>query len=159
VTRQQLPAPARAIVRAAIDAVSAAQAADPQDYRTAVEQLAAQDSEHVGLVLGAVVRMLLEEAHPDGLTADDMQQVLERAARTAAAWWPEVDPQLLLVLLTGALGLHFSEEEVPRLTPFQVAGQAPLLIADLLAVRDRRLDGYLTVALAEIMRAETMEMP
>jgi hypothetical protein len=158
-TRQQLPAPARAIVRAATDAVSAAQAKDPQDYQAAVEQLAAQDSEHVGLVLGAVVRMLLEESHPDGLTEDDMRQVLERSARTAAPWWPEVDPRLLLILLTGALGLHFAEEEVPRLKPLEVAGQAPLLIADLLAVRGRSLDGYLMTALAEIMRSETMEMP
>jgi hypothetical protein len=158
-TRQQLPAPARAIVRAATAAVSAAQAADPQDYRDAVEQLAGQDSEHVGLVLGSVVRMLLEEAHPDGLTADDLQQVLERTARTALPWWPETDPQLLLILITGALGLHFTEEEAPRLTPSQVASHVPLMIADLLGVRDRRLDGYLTTALAEIMRAETMEAP
>jgi hypothetical protein len=159
VTRQQLPAPARAIVRASSEAVAAAQAEDPDAYQAAVEQLAAQDSEHVGLVLGAVVRMLLEESHPDGLTADDVQQVLERTARAGLAWWPQTDPQLLLILVTGALGLHFTEEEVPRLAPLQVAGQAPLLVADLLAVRQRSLDGYLGTALAEIMRAETMEMP
>jgi hypothetical protein len=40
-----------------------------------------------------------------------------------------------------------------------VALHAPLLVADLLSLSERRLAGYLDAAFTEIARAETVEMP
>ncbi|WP_213454487.1 hypothetical protein [Rhizomonospora bruguierae] len=154
-----LPPPARAIAAAATAAVTAARDAEPDAYRTAGERLAALDQEQVNLVLGAVVRMLLEEQHPDGLDADDVQAVLDRCARAAAVWYPDLNATALMVLLVGALGVHPdnpAEVEVPE---GAVVRHAPLLVADLLAATGAKLAPYLSAAFAEIARTETLELP
>src|SRR3546814_10593408 len=74
------------ISRAAGAAVAAAAVRDLAAFKRAAGELAVRNPEQVGLVLGAVVRMLLEESHPDGLAGEDVQAVLERCARTAAGW-------------------------------------------------------------------------
>jgi hypothetical protein len=155
----RMPAPARAIAAASTDAVEAARSADPVRYELAVERLAVLERERVSLILGAVVRSLLEDLHPAGLSGDDVQDALDRCARSAAAWFPAVDVSVLVVLLTGALGVHQPDEEPRAVSGLDVARHAPLLVADLLAGSGRRLDGYLDAAFAEIARAETMELP
>jgi hypothetical protein len=168
--RHRLPAPARAISTAVSEAVAAAQARDAQRFTEAAEQLAALDQEQVGVVLGAVVRSLLEDMHPDGLSGEDVQDVLERCVRSAIGWLPEVDVDVLVVLLTGALGVFEADEQSRPPTGPQAARHAPLLVAYLLggAIGPSRgtpggselqLAGYLTAAFAEIARAETIEMP
>lgn len=147
-----LPVPARAIAVFSAASVEAARSADPAGYEEATTRLAALDPQQVGLVLGAVVRALLEDLHPDGLSGDDVRAVLLRCARTQ----PRADPDALLILLGGALGVHPDAEDA---RPVDVARQAPLLIADLLAVADAPLTGYLAAAFTEIARAETMELP
>ncbi len=147
-----LPVPARAIAVSAAAAVEAARSADPAGYEEATTQLAALDPQQVGLVLGAVVRALLEDLHPDGLSGDDVHAVLVRCARTQ----PRADPQALLILLSGALGVHPDAEDT---RPVDAARQAPLLLADLLGAADAPLAGYLSAAFAEIARAETIELP
>ncbi|MEV4760554.1 hypothetical protein AB0J86_36370 [Micromonospora sp. NPDC049559] len=153
------PAPVRVLAEAAEDAVAAARAREPEPYEAAVTRLVALNPEHVGLVLGAVVRMLLEELHPDGLAGEDVQAVLERCARGALPWFPGLDPAVLVVLLTGALGVHEPAEEAERPAEPAVVRHAPLLVADLLAAVGRPLSGYLEVALTEIQRTELMELP
>jgi hypothetical protein len=156
---RQLPEPARTIATTTTEAVSAARSPDPDAFEQAVARLAALNPEQVGLVLGAVVRSLLEDLHPDGLTGDDVRAVLEHCVRSAAAWYPGVEPAVLVVLLTGALGVHQAEEEPRALAAPDIAAHAPLLIADLLAAAGRPLDGYLRAALAEIERSETYDAP
>ncbi|WP_036373296.1 hypothetical protein [Micromonospora sp. ATCC 39149] len=165
-TWRHLPAPAREIARAATDAVAAARARDPEAYDEAADRLAATDRS--GLVLGAVVRLLLEETHPDGLDGDDVRQVLESCVRGAASWQLDVDPHLVLVLLAGALGVYDPSDDATPPDPATLARHAPLLLADLLAATgqpmsakgqpvsgtDRPLDGLLTAAFAEIRRTE-----
>jgi len=141
-----LPEPARRIAVATADAVAAA------GTDGAGDALAALDPQQVKLVLGAVVRLLVEELHPDGLDADDITAIV---ARCAAAY-PAADPQAQLVLLAGALGIHPDAEETG---PVDVPRQASLLIADLLAVARRPLTRYLEAAFAEIARGETMDLP
>src|SRR5688500_16099292 len=102
---RHLPSPARAIATAAEAAVEAARERDKEAFDDAVEQLAALDVVQVGLVLGAVVRTLLEDLHPDGLDGDDVRAALEHAVR-ASAEWQDVDPQVMVVLLVGALGVQ-----------------------------------------------------
>ncbi|MEU2615858.1 hypothetical protein ABZ570_30450 [Micromonospora sp. NPDC007271] len=151
-TWRHLPAPAREIAAAATDAVAAARDRGPGAYRPAVDRLAAAD--RAGLVLGGVVRLLLEETHPDGLTGDDVRQVLEGSVRSAAPWWPDVDPHVLLVLLASALGVYEPGDDDSPPDPAAIARHAPLLVADLLAATGRPLADYLAAAFAEVARTE-----
>ncbi|WP_326561341.1 hypothetical protein [Micromonospora sp. NBC_01796] len=149
----------RVIGRAAQRSVAAVAARDAEAYEGAAVELAARNPEQVGLVLGGVVRMLLEEVHPDGLDSDDLQVVLKRCAVDNIGWFPELDPTVLVLLLTAALGVHPSEEEAPRVEPAAMARHAPLLVADLLAVTRRPLADYLDASLAEIFVVQTNELP
>jgi hypothetical protein len=154
---RRLPEPARTLAASASGAVHAAAAGDSDAFEAATARLAAQDPEHVRVVLGAVVRSLLEQAHPDGVDGDDVAAVVERCAR-AAAWCEGVDPEVLVLVLAGALGVH--EDEPRSLPPAALARHAALLGADLLtAAPGGHLDGLLDAALAEVARVETVEMP
>jgi hypothetical protein len=155
---RQLPAIPRAIAAATVDAVDAARRADPLPFRQATQRLGALDGERVGLVLGAVVRALLEDRYPAGLSSEDAQDVITRCAGSARSWFPAVDADVLIVLVTGALGLHPAPEERP-ISALEMSSHAPLLVDALLAGSGRRLDAYLDAAFAEIARAETVEMP
>ncbi|MGZ4589615.1 MAG: hypothetical protein ACXV3V_13010 [Actinomycetes bacterium] len=149
----------RAIADRSAAAVEAAVAGDLEAFLPATDRLAALDAEQVGLVLGAVTRSLLEDLHPDGLSGDDVHDIIGRCARGAAAWFPGVDVTALVVVVGGALGLHPPDEEPLPVTPLDVARHAPLLVADLVSVGVRSFDPYLHAALAEIARAETVELP
>ncbi|MEV7330633.1 hypothetical protein [Micromonospora sp. NPDC093244] len=155
VTWRHLPASAREIAGAASDAVQAAKIQDNEAYEVATGRLAT--AERSGLVLGSVVRLLLEATHPDGLDGDDVRQVLQRCVRAAARWRPDVDPHVVLVLLAGALGVYDPGEDDSPPDPAALAQHGPLLVADLLAVTGRPLDGYLSAAFAEIERTETQD--
>jgi hypothetical protein len=158
-SRLWLPPVPRAIATAAADALTAAKAEDAVAFQHAAERLAALDREQVGLVLGAVVRSLLEEVHPGGLTGEDMHGVLARCAADAA-WSAGLDPDVLLVLLAGALGIHPDDDDPRPVSALAMSSNAPLLICTLLG-RSPGLsfDEHLDAALAEIARAETVEMP
>jgi hypothetical protein len=132
-TWRALPAPARPIAAAADEAVRAVRDQDAEAFETAVDALAALDPAQVGLVLGTAIRLLLERAHPDGLDSDDVRAALERCVR-GAAWVSEVDPQVVLILLAGALGVHPGDEVVPP-PPAVLARHAALLFADQLGRR------------------------
>ncbi|MGC5017577.1 hypothetical protein [Micromonospora sp. DT47] len=152
VTWRHLPAPAREIALAATEAVDAAKDRDDEAYEAAVARLAA--AERSGLVLGAVVRLLLEETHPDGLDGDDVRRVLEQCVRSAAGWRPDVSPHVVLVLLAGALGVYNPGEDDSPPDPAAIARHAPLLVTDLIAATGRPVAGYLDAAFAEIERTE-----
>jgi hypothetical protein len=148
---RHLPGPARPIAAATDAAVAAVRDRDDQAFEAAVEDLAALDVGQVGLILGTTVRLLLEDTHPDGLTADDVRAVLERCVRSAATWRSDADPQVVLMLLAGALGV-LEEDAGPPPKPAALATNAALLVADLLGRRPAR--DYLTAALSEIERAQ-----
>jgi hypothetical protein len=155
-----LPPTARTLAKAISASLDAAAREDADDMRAATADLAALDGEQTGVLLGAIMRMLLEEQHPDGLDGDDIRTVLEGCARWALAWLPEVDPHALLIVLAGALGIHPDDhDEVERPSAPALALHAPLLIARLLAGRARPIDPYLSAAFAEIARSEIMEAP
>ncbi|MEV4343470.1 hypothetical protein AB0J83_03170 [Actinoplanes sp. NPDC049596] len=145
---RHLPAPARPIAVAATEAVAAARVHDADALTPAVNDLAALDH---GLMLGTATRLLLEEAHPDGLDGDAVRDVLERTVRSAATWQPDVDPHVILLLLAGALGV-LEEDETPPPKPEVLARHAALLLAELLHGRDAK--PVFTATLAEIERAQ-----
>ncbi|MBO3736404.1 hypothetical protein [Actinoplanes flavus] len=147
-TWRHLPAPARPIAAAATTAVAAVRAKDTTALDDAVTALAALDPARSGLVLGTAVRLLLEDGHPDGLTADDVRAALASCVRS----WPEqADPQVVLWLLAAALGV-LDEDGTPPPGPGALARNAAVLLADLLA--GRPLAPWWAATLAEIERAQ-----
>lgn len=156
-----LPAPARAVRASTLDAVGAAQASDKAAFTEATERLAACEPEHVRLVLGSAVRHLLEDLHPDGLAADDLLDLIRSCARRAFAWYPELDVEALVVVLTGALGIHEPDEAPRRWTPLEVARHAPLFITELLAqpTEHRPVEQYLDQAFEDLATAQRNDMP
>jgi len=153
------PVRVRLLADCSASAVAAAVAADRDAFLRATERLAGLDAEQVGLVLGAVLRSLLEDLHPDGLSSDDAQDVILRCVRSAAGWFPEVDVNALVLVLSGALGLHPQEDEPVPVTPLDVARHGPLMVADLLTTGDRSYPPYLHEALAGIAVAEANDLP
>ena len=105
-----------------------------------------------------MVRSLLERLHPDGLTGEDAGDVLGRCARSGL-WLPDLDVQVLLVLVTGALGLLDVDDQPVALSPAAVVRHLPLLVASLLRDTGTTLAPALADAMAELRRAETVELP
>jgi hypothetical protein len=135
------------------------QSGDPVAFQQSAWRLGALDRDQVGLVLGAVVRSLLEDLHPGGLSGDDIQDVLDRCLGTSAACFPAVDANVLLVLLAGSLGIHPDSEDPRPVSALEMSTHAPLLIASLVGTSGRSFTAYLDAAFAEIARSETVEMP
>ena len=147
-----------ALSSALTGAVEAASAGDLAAYEMALARLRSLDPAQVGVVSGAVVRGLLEELHPGGLTGELVGAVLRRAAGSGA-WLPDLDPAVLLVVVTGALGLLDVQDQPVQLSTDAVLRHAPVLVASLLASLAAPVGPRLTAALAELRRAETVELP
>ena len=141
-TWRHLPPPARPIAAAATEAVAAVRAGGEP-----AGDLAALDPAQTGLILGTTVRLLLEEGHPDGLTADDVRAALAGCVRSQ----PAADPQVVLWLLAGALGVLEEDDAAPP-QPDVLARNAAYLLAHLLG--DRPVEPWLTAALTEIERSQ-----
>lgn len=153
-----LPFTARVLAAALTESVQAARAGDAAAFDEASTRLGTLDAEQVRLVLGSVVRSLLEQQHPDGLDGCDLEAVIERCSRGCAGWFP-VDPGVLVVVLVSALGAADPEAlEHPPL-PADVLRHAVVVTADLLSTTGRPLAPTLTAAFAELRRAETLEHP
>lgn len=153
------PRPARDIAAATVDAIAAAQAGDADAFADATGRLLAAESDRVRAVHSSMVRELLEATNPDGLTGEAVQDVLARTARTAAAWLPGLDAGALAVVLTGSLGVTDYDEDTIRVGWSVVLPHALLVVTDLLAAAKAPADVFLRRAVAEIARAETVEMP
>ena len=155
-TARPLPAAVRAIAEAVSDAVDAAGSGDQEGFARAGARLSVIDPEQLRRVLSAVLRPLLEDLHPDGVSSDDLRDAVAGCAAAVATWAP-VDPQVLVVVVAGAFGIHPEEEERPDVAPTEVARHACLLIAHLLAASDRRLDPYLRLGFTELERGELQD--
>jgi hypothetical protein len=154
------PAPAdpALLVRLVTRAVDAVARRDADDFAATGAELAGFNADQGRIVLGWVLRQTLEERHPDGLDADDLREAVVRTAGTAE-WFPGLDARILVVVLTAALGEHPDPEEIPRLGHALVLQHSVLLVHDLVAAGGPPLRRRVEAALAEVRRAETMEMP
>jgi hypothetical protein len=139
-------------------AVSAAQSSDAAAFTEAMAELSRVDREQLAVLLGTVTRDLLERSHPDGLDSDDAGQVLQSCIQSAASWYELLDSELLLLALTGALGMS-DPDESPQPDGTAVMAHGLLLIADQLQVLHQELRPVLERALHELMRAQTIELP
>lgn len=153
------PEPARSIAAGLAAAVVAARGTDIDAYRVASAGLAGLNGEQLGLVAGETVRLMLEDAYPDGLDAEDLRDTLERSVRAALPWYPELDPTALGTLLAGALGVHESDGQPLPLPDDAVAGHAPLLLAELSRGAAHPFAVYLRAALDGIATNQVMELP
>jgi len=184
---QSWPGPVRAIGAAVTRAVGAAGDADAEAYGSAAATVVSLPAGPTGLVLATVTRTLIEELHPDGLDADDVQLVLGRCYRSAHAFLGDVvDVRVLIAVLAAALGIHeagltYQEMEPVETTtddwpppahpaegdtatgrpptPAEFAWHAPLVIADLLAAGARRIGPYLDTAFADLATGAAMDLP
>jgi hypothetical protein len=177
-----VPGPALDLVRTITQAVHTAMGGDDDaTYDSAIAQLATHPTG--GRVLGDVLRSLIEETHPDGLTSEDITLVIGRCYRTATAWLPpeRVDVTMLLAVLASALGIHEPtvtyealdlprseadecqdpDDSVPVKQPVwpEYAWHAPLLVADLLPFAPATFDHYLDTTFAEYAREAREELP
>jgi hypothetical protein len=152
------PGPARAMALAVDAAVAAARSGDAEAFADAAAGLARAEAEQLAVVLGTMLRALLERSHPDGLDSDDVVHILRSCARSAAGWYAPFDADALLLALTGALGVT-DPDESPRPDPAAVVLHGILLITDQLRVLARDLSPVLESALRELLRAQTVELP
>lgn len=157
--RRPATSTAAGLRRSITEAVEAALSQDADRFAEAADRLAVQDPQRLTRLQAWVLRSLLEQVHPDGLSSEDAQDVLRRCLLAAASWLPQTDPDVLVLVLTGALGLSDPDDTPAAAGPAALAAGAALLIADLLAVAGGPLTGYLDEALAELERAETIELP
>ncbi|SNS69417.1 hypothetical protein SAMN05421812_101441 [Asanoa hainanensis] len=126
-----MPAAARPIADAADDAVTAAGERDAEAFESAIARLSGVDPAQVGLLLGTVVRHALEEGNPDGLDSSDVRDTLTAVVTGAREWQADVDPQVVLLLLAGALGVHEPDPDEPALKADVSARHGVLLAAHL----------------------------
>jgi hypothetical protein len=177
---------ARGLSAAIAAGVTAAQQGDAEDFDAAASQLDGAHASHADTVLSAVVRALLEDAHPGGLDGEAVRDALTRCVRGAVGWFPGLDVSALIVVLSGALGvldapgardwssvtpapeetmqsnvvpIEDDVEPEPVADPALLRRHALIVIADLAAESGARIAPLLSAALGEIERAETLEMP
>jgi hypothetical protein len=144
--------------RSLTEAVQAASSQDADRFTEAADRLALQDPQRLSVVQAWMLRCLLEELHPEGLSSEDAQDVLRHCLLSTSQWYGDADPGVLVRVLTGALGLS-EPEQAATAGSTELSSGAALLIADLLSVAGGSLAGYLDAALAELERAETIELP
>ena len=154
------PLKARAISESTDHGIRAVRAHDLAGFEEALEQLDIHPEARD--VHAHMVRELIETRYQDGVSGDDVAEVLSRTVADSGAWHAPVDPSAVVVVLTGSLGVaERSDDDGPPATipPAELNGAAILVIADVVA--DAALDHrpYLVRAIEEIRRAQTVEMP
>ena len=143
------------------DAIRAARAHDPEAFDAATDLLALHPESRE--VHALMLRELLETVFPDGLTGDDVSEVMTNTSRAAASWNPAVSPAAVALVLTGALGVGdiADPDALPSAGQLdaETTAAALVVIADLTARAEVDPMECLTRAVEEIRRAQTMEMP
>lgn len=108
-----------------------------------------------------MMRELLETAYQDGLDGDDVAEVLTRTVADAALWNAPTTHEAIAAVLTGALGVadrpNGATTAVPD--PRQVIAAVFVVSADLVTLSEVDQGEYVTRAVEEVRRAQTVEMP
>jgi len=153
------PRTTRLIATATDAALTAARSEEDEAFGDALADLGGLPYEMVTAVHAGMVRELFEELHPDGLTGEDVQAVLTRAVRRGLRWRPSLQPDVVVAVITGTLGVQDVDAPGPRIPPEDYLTAGLLLLTELLSARKAAPDPYVRRAVAEIERSETMEMP
>lgn len=94
----------RLLRQAVSGCVAAATAQDAESFDLECRGLNGLDQQRLRLVQSAIILQLLQDLHPQGLSGEDARQALEKSSRSAAGWYPDLDPGALATVLLGALG-------------------------------------------------------
>lgn len=156
---QQWPKVARDIADGTADALAAVRAADAPALLESVDALRGLSFEQVGSVHASIVRELLEDTHPDGLSSEDVQDALTACVTSTIVWLPDLDVQALAAVYTGALGISDLEDDSFRIGHGAYLRSAVLVIGSLSAGAKKAQSAYIIRAIGEIARAQTVEMP
>ena len=113
------PKTTQRIASATDAALVAARAGASEVFGDALDDLVGLPYETVTAVHAGMMRELFEELHPDGLTGEDVQTVLPRAVRDGVRWLPSMQPNAVVAVITGALGVQDVEATDPRIAPEQ----------------------------------------
>ncbi len=147
----------------ALSAVRAAQAAlqtgEAEPFSLALSQQHGNDIEMIATLQAGMIRWLLEDLHPAGLDSEDARELVVRVVTEGAASFPAVDPTAVIVVVTSALGLAEADESESPLPRAVLVVHAHLVIAELVRRTARPFEPYLQRALAEVERAQTIELP
>lgn len=153
------PKVARDIADATANALVAVRASDAASLAEAVDDLKNLSFEQVSSVHAAIVRELLEDTHPDGLSSEDVQDALTTCVRATIVWLPDLDAAALAAVYTGALGITDLEDDSFRIGQSAYLRSAVLVIGNLMRGTKKAPATYLHSAIGEIARAQTIEMP
>nr|WP_202422099.1 hypothetical protein [Gordonia sp. SID5947] len=153
---------ARAVAEATDQGIRAARGHDPEGFGEAVHHLETH-TDAARAVHAHMVRELLEMSYQDGLSGDDVSDVLTRTVGGAGLWDAPVEPAAVVVVLTGALGVRehsdSDDDPAPPIPQAAIVGAAILVAADLAAAAGIDHEPFLVRAVEEIRRAQTVEMP
>ncbi|MFW0795053.1 hypothetical protein AAFP30_14675 [Gordonia sp. CPCC 205515] len=151
---------ARTIATATEQGIRAARAHDLEALAESIDHLE-NHTDTAREVHAHLMRELLETSYQDGLSGDDVSEVLTRTVTDAASWQAPVTPAAVAVVLTGALGVgpDSREESAPTLSEPEIICAALLIAADLVTSTDLDPKPYVVRAIEEIRRAQTVEMP
>ena len=141
--------------------VSAQCSHDREHFDDAVAQLE-KHGDAARAVHAYVIRELLETSFQDGVSGDDVSDVLTRTVDTAAQWDVSVPPDSVVAVLIGALGVSERRDDDAAAAAIPLAaiiGAAMLVAAEM--ATDAAVDHvpYLVRAVDEIHRAQTLEIP
>ncbi len=153
---------AREIATATDRGISAARSQNAQDFDDAVAQLE-KHYDAARPMHSHMVRELLETSYQDGLSGDDVSDVLARTVASASRWDVSVDPDVIAAVLLGALGvderLSVNDTGAQSIPPAKIIGAAVLVASDLAAAAEVDHEPYLVRAVEEIRRDQTIENP
>ena len=150
---------ARTMAVAVDDAVIAAQAGDAAAFDEALGRLRTLDRPHLLALLGSAMLDLLERAAPDGLDAEEAERVLRGCLTAAAPWFDALDGAALLAAFTAGVGVADPDDTEGAPTADAVLAHGLLLVAQLCTTTRTPVPEVLTHSLAELRRAQTVEMP
>lgn len=152
-----LPGHAKALRRDVVTACAAACASDAQALADAVTALTVHDPQQVRALLHHVTLDLLERSYPDGLTGEDVRLVFDATVAATATWLPDLDPQALALVLTGALSVH--EEDAPPIDWSSLLTACVTVTHVLLSQAGVAVEEVVDAAFVELHRAQTIELP
>ena len=153
---------AHEIATASDQGISAVRSHDREHFDDAVAQLE-KHGDAARAVHAYVIRELLETSFQDGVSGDDVSDVLTRAVASASRWDAPVDPDAVAAVLLGALGVGEQSgvngavaQSIPLV---KIISAAILVTADLVADAEVDHEPYITRAVGEIRRDQTIEIP
>lgn len=152
-----LPPAARRVREGVLAAVRAAGEHDRDALHEQVTLLAAAAPQQVRGLLHVIVLGLMEDAHPDGLDADDVRALLDALLKDTAPWLPNLDPHAVVLVLSGVLSVQ--EDDAPPMDYSALLAACAVLVAHLLVDSPLPLADLLDQAFGELHRAQTMELP